>query len=133
MILPILFTRNLILRPANGEDFEAWAAFHADEETMRFLGGTQVRAIAWRGLCALAGAWTVRGYAMFSVIERESGRWAGGVGPWRPRRLAAPRNRLGHEARVRRPWLRPRSRARSDRLCGGLAWLERHRPSSRPR
>jgi RimJ/RimL family protein N-acetyltransferase len=84
MSLPVLFTSNLILRPANGEDFEAWAAFHADEETMRYLGGTQVRAVAWRGLCALAGAWTVRGYSMFSVIERDSGRWVGRVGPWRP-------------------------------------------------
>ena len=56
MTLPILFTRNLILRPAASEDFEGWAAFHADGETMRYLGGTQVRAVAWRGLCALAGA-----------------------------------------------------------------------------
>jgi len=80
--LPILFTRNLLLRPLNGDDFEPWAAFHADEEVMRFLGGTQLRSMAWRGLCAMAGAWTIRGFSMFSVIERASGRWVGRVGPW---------------------------------------------------
>ena len=56
MTLPILFTRNLILRPAERQDFEGWAAFHADEDTMRYLGGTQVRSVAWRGLCTFAGA-----------------------------------------------------------------------------
>ena len=82
MTLPILFTPNLLLRPLNGDDFEPWAAFHADEETMRFFGGTQLRSMAWRGLCAMVGAWTVRGFSMFSVIERASGRWVGRVGPW---------------------------------------------------
>ena len=81
---PILFTRNLILRPLNGEDFEAWAPFHADAEVMRFLGGVQDRATAWRGLCVMAGAWRVRGFSMFSVIERATGRWVGRVGPWQP-------------------------------------------------
>lgn len=84
MTEPVLFTRNLILRPLNGDDFEAWAAFHADEEVMRFLGGVQPRAVAWRGLCAMAGAWRVRGFSMFSVIERDTGRWVGRVGPWQP-------------------------------------------------
>jgi RimJ/RimL family protein N-acetyltransferase len=82
--LPVLFTRNLILRAPEAQDFEAWVAFHGDEEVMRFLGGTQVRAVAWRSLCAFAGAWSIRGHSMFSVIERASGRWVGRVGPWEP-------------------------------------------------
>jgi RimJ/RimL family protein N-acetyltransferase len=81
---PVLFTRNLILRPLSSEDFEPWAAFHADEETMRFLGGPQPRAVAWRSLCAMAGAWQVRGFSMFSMIERTTGRWVGRTGPWQP-------------------------------------------------
>ena len=81
---PVLFTPRLVMRPVTGEDFEAWADFHADPETMRFLGGTQPRSVAWRGLCAMAGAWAVRGFAMFSLIERETGRWVGRAGPWRP-------------------------------------------------
>jgi RimJ/RimL family protein N-acetyltransferase len=32
----------------------------------------------------MAGAWAVQGFAMFSVIEKSSGRWVGRVGPWYP-------------------------------------------------
>jgi RimJ/RimL family protein N-acetyltransferase len=81
---PILFTPNLILRPLTGEDFEPWASFHADEEAMGFLGGVQGRAAAWRSLCVMAGAWSVRGFSMFSVIERATGSWVGRIGPWQP-------------------------------------------------
>jgi RimJ/RimL family protein N-acetyltransferase len=81
---PFLITERLILRPTSAEDFEGWAAFHADPEAMRFLGGTQVRAEAWRSLCTMAGAWTVRGFAMFSLIRRDTGAWIGRVGPWYP-------------------------------------------------
>lgn len=81
---PILFTERLILRPPTAEDFDAWAAFHADPQTMRFLNGVQARGAAWRGLCTMAGAWSVRGYAMFSMIERATGRWIGRTGPWMP-------------------------------------------------
>lgn len=36
---PTLETERLILRPTTAEDFEPWAAFAADEEASRFLGG----------------------------------------------------------------------------------------------
>ncbi|MCJ8158978.1 GNAT family N-acetyltransferase [Sphingomonas sp. LaA6.9] len=81
---PMLVTEHLVLRPPAREDFEGWVAFHADPETMRFLGGVQPRAAAWRGICAMAGAWHINGFAMFSLIERASGRWVGRVGPWQP-------------------------------------------------
>jgi RimJ/RimL family protein N-acetyltransferase len=77
-------TKRLILRPTSAEDFEGWAKFCADEESMRFLGGVQTRAESWRGLCMMAGAWTIRGYAMFSLIRRDTGAWIGRVGPWYP-------------------------------------------------
>lgn len=81
---PYLVTERLILRPTSAEDFDGWAAFHADAETMRFLGGTQSRAESWRSLCTMAGAWTIRGYAMFSLIRRDTGEWIGRIGPWYP-------------------------------------------------
>lgn len=81
---PVLTTDRLILRAPEPQDFEAWAAFAADEETMRYIGGVQARSVAWRGLCSVAGAWTIRGFSMFSVIERASGRWIGRMGPWQP-------------------------------------------------
>lgn len=84
MTSPILFTERLILRAPDASDFEAWARFHAEETTMRFLGGVQPRSVAWRGLCGMAGAWSIRGYSMFSVIERSTGRWIGRIGPHYP-------------------------------------------------
>jgi RimJ/RimL family protein N-acetyltransferase len=82
--IPTLETERLILRAPAPEDFEPWAAFAADEEAARFLGGAQTRAGAWRQMCTMAGAWTVRGFSMWSVVERSTGRWVGRLGPWQP-------------------------------------------------
>jgi RimJ/RimL family protein N-acetyltransferase len=78
-------TRRLRLRPPRRDDFEGFAAFLGDAETMRYLGSPpQPRTVAWRSFLAVAGAWQIQGFAMFSVIEKESGRWVGRVGPWLP-------------------------------------------------
>jgi len=84
MPFPIVETERLILRVPTADDFEPWLAFSADEEAMRHLGGTQSRAVAWRGVCTMTGAWTIRGFSMFSVIEKATGRWVGRLGPWEP-------------------------------------------------
>lgn len=81
---PVIETARLILRPPRPEDFEPWAAFMADEATTRFLGGPQPRSSTWRGFCSMAGAWTLYGFAMFSVEEKATGRWIGRLGPWKP-------------------------------------------------
>ncbi|HEY4863629.1 MAG TPA: GNAT family N-acetyltransferase [Xanthobacteraceae bacterium] len=82
--MPTLETDRLLLRPPAAEDFDAWAEFCADEAVARFLGGVLDRAGAWRNMCIMTGAWTVRGFSVFSVIEKSSGRWIGRVGPWQP-------------------------------------------------
>jgi RimJ/RimL family protein N-acetyltransferase len=81
---PVLETERLILRVPNIEDFEGWAAFHADPETMRHMEGPQPPEAAWRGLATMIGCWALQGFGMFSVIHRKSGRWIGRVGPWKP-------------------------------------------------
>jgi RimJ/RimL family protein N-acetyltransferase len=81
---PTLETERLILRPLAPEDFDPWADFMADAEAARFIGGVQSRAEAWRGFMTVAGAWAMTGYSMFSVVEKESGRWIGRLGPWAP-------------------------------------------------
>ncbi|MBN8738332.1 MAG: GNAT family N-acetyltransferase [Lysobacterales bacterium 69-70] len=79
-----LHTERLLLRTPRLEDLDAWAAFSADPETMRYLGGVQSRSAAWRAMMCMAGSWQLQGFAMFSVIERDSGRWLGRIGPWVP-------------------------------------------------
>ena len=80
---PTLETARLNLRPTQPEDFEPWAAFMADDAS-RFVGGPQPRSTAWRGFMSMAGAWSMVGYAMFSVIEKSTGDWVGRIGPWVP-------------------------------------------------
>jgi RimJ/RimL family protein N-acetyltransferase len=84
MLGPTLETQRLILRPPLEEDLDGLAALMADEEAACFVGGRQPRSGAWRQLAAFAGSWALRGYGMFSVIEKASGRWIGRVGPWQP-------------------------------------------------
>lgn len=79
-----LETERLLLRPPRREDYEPWAAFVADEESMRHLGGVQARSPAWRSLATMVGSWQMEGFGMFSVIEKASGQWVGRVGPWNP-------------------------------------------------
>jgi len=81
---PLLETERLTLRLPEASDLDGWADMVADAETMRFIGGQASRAEAWRQLCTMRGAWDIRGFAMFSVIERGSGAWVGRIGPWQP-------------------------------------------------
>lgn len=84
MSAPVLTTERLLLRLPEAGDLDGFASFAADPETMRHLGGVKTRSEAWRSLCEMRGAWEIRGFAMFSVIERATGRWIGRLGPWQP-------------------------------------------------
>lgn len=91
---PYIVTERLILRPPAKEDLDGFAVFHADEQSMRFLGGkVQSRAEAWRMLCTLSGSWNINGFAFFSCILRDTGTWIGRVGPWHPE--GWPGNEIG--------------------------------------
>lgn len=81
---PTLETARLILRPPQVEDFPRWAAFHQEEDTVRFIGGVQAPAATWRTMMAMAGMWALTGEGMFSVIEKETGLWIGRIGPLHP-------------------------------------------------
>jgi RimJ/RimL family protein N-acetyltransferase len=81
----VIETGRLILRvPRFPDDFEAWCAFMADEEVVQYIGKAQKPSQVWRGIATMIGSWHMVGFAMFSVIEKSSGRWIGRVGPWQP-------------------------------------------------
>lgn len=84
MQIPTIETERLILRAPKPADFDDWADFAADAEAMRFLGGAQDRIGAWRTMSGMAGGWFSRGFSMFSVEEKATGRWVGRLGPWQP-------------------------------------------------
>lgn len=81
---PTLETARLILRPPVRADFEPLVETMAQERSAKYIGGVQGRAQTWRSLTGLVGAWVLQGFAMFSVIEKDTGRWVGRIGPHYP-------------------------------------------------
>jgi RimJ/RimL family protein N-acetyltransferase len=77
-------TPRLLLRVPRLDDLDPWATMMADPEVARFIGGVMPKAMVWRTLMVMIGAWHAHGFAMFSVIEKASGRWIGRLGPWQP-------------------------------------------------
>ena len=80
-------TDRLILRPMIGEDVEPFIEMMADPEVAKFLtpnGEPRDRADEWRAFASMVGHWSIRGYGMFSVVEKGTGEWVGRVGPWMP-------------------------------------------------
>ena len=84
MISPRLETARLILRPPVDEDLDGWAGLDADARAVQFIGGARSRNQAWMDMATAAGMWSLRGCGLFSVIEKDTGRWVGRVGPWLP-------------------------------------------------
>lgn len=80
----VIETPRLILKVPSLAEFDAWCAFMADAEAARYIGKTQPPSVVWRGICTMIGSWQAEGFAMFSVFEKETGRWVGRLGPWSP-------------------------------------------------
>jgi RimJ/RimL family protein N-acetyltransferase len=85
-----LETPRLLLRLPRADDLDPWADMMADAEAARFIGGVMPRATTWRLVMMMIGAWHAQGFAMFSVVEKASGRWVGRVGPWMPEGWPGP-------------------------------------------
>jgi RimJ/RimL family protein N-acetyltransferase len=74
-------TARLTLRPPTLADLEPIHTMRSDPEVVRFVGGkTLSREEAWHRLQRSAGHWALRGYGLFAVVERETGRMLGEVG-----------------------------------------------------
>ena len=81
--IPVLETNRLVLRGPQPDDFAAFAAYYASDRSVG-TGGPLPRAAAWRNFSMALGHWFMRGYGMWTVIDRQSGEQAGRVGLWNP-------------------------------------------------
>jgi RimJ/RimL family protein N-acetyltransferase len=87
---PVLETARLRLRPWREEDFDPFAAFCADEESRRYLGGVSGRPDAWRSMAVIVGHWTLRGYGIWVIEDKATGAFAGYSGLWNPEGWPGP-------------------------------------------
>jgi RimJ/RimL family protein N-acetyltransferase len=85
---PVIETERLILRPWRNADIEPNTAMLADPAAGRFItadGKPITDAFAgWRNAAIMSGHWALHGVGMFVVEEKQTGRFAGRVGPWKP-------------------------------------------------
>ena len=76
-----LETERLIMRMWRDADIEEYAELCADPEVMRYLGGKVFdRTEAWRQMASMIGHWYLRGYGIWAVEEKDSGRFVGRIG-----------------------------------------------------
>src|SRR5262245_8423073 len=81
-----LETERLRLRMFRESDLTDYAAMCGDAKVMRYLGDGKplTRSDAWRNMAMMIGHWHLRGFGMWAVEERTSGRMIGRIGAWYP-------------------------------------------------
>jgi len=87
--IPTIETERLIMRELITTDFDAFADFHASDRSVG-VGGPFNRGDAWRRFATFIGHWELRGYGMWSVVEKTSGLPVGHVGFWNPEGWTEP-------------------------------------------
>jgi RimJ/RimL family protein N-acetyltransferase len=83
-MIPVLETERLVLREWRLDDFPAYAAYWADAEASAQTGGPLDERGAWTQFTANIGHWPMRGYGMWMLAEKQSGRPVGHAGMWYP-------------------------------------------------
>ncbi|NQZ08582.1 MAG: GNAT family N-acetyltransferase [Algicola sp.] len=79
-------TERLILRQFEDRDLQEYAAMLSDSEVVQFLGNGKAltREEAWRSMAMNLGHWQLRGFGLWAVLEKASGRLVGRVGLFYP-------------------------------------------------
>ncbi|SFR80644.1 GNAT family N-acetyltransferase [Sphingomonas jatrophae] len=80
-MVPTLTTARLLLDAHREADLDAAAALWADPAVVRHIGGRPfTREEVWHRLQRYVGHWSLKGYGLWAVRLRESGRFVGEVG-----------------------------------------------------
>ncbi len=77
-----LETDRLIFRQWTKTDFPAIAAFYADENNARYVGGVKTPEQAWRAMAMYIGHYVLNGFSYLAIDEKATGRLIGTVGLW---------------------------------------------------
>jgi len=86
--MTLIESERLRLAPPGLDDFAATAEMFSDENVVTYIGAQPLdRASAWTKFLRDVGHWTVEGFGLFSVFERQTGLYVGKVGHARFERL----------------------------------------------
>lgn len=88
--IPTLETDRLKMRAFCQDDFEFMAAMYADERTSKFVGGFEEGYQVWRRMASYIGHWFLRGYGIWALEEKSSGKFIGYAGNWFPEGWTEP-------------------------------------------
>ncbi|MEM1301063.1 MAG: GNAT family N-acetyltransferase [Pseudomonadota bacterium] len=83
MTSPMIETARLRLRKPVPDDTPELIAFYQTDRS-KFVGGPCSAPAAWRTSSMLLGHWLMRGYGLFAVERKDTGRAIGLIGPWYP-------------------------------------------------
>ncbi|MBX7165012.1 MAG: GNAT family N-acetyltransferase [Pirellulales bacterium] len=85
-MIPRLETARLVMREFVEADLDGYAGILADEEAMRYIGDgtTADRNDAWRSMAMVLGHWQLRGFGLWAVERKDTGRFIGRIGLHRP-------------------------------------------------
>lgn len=73
----MIVTERLILTPSAISDFDDCQAMRTDPKVMHFIGGVASEEDTWIRLLRNVGHWTSFGYGLFTVREKDGGRFVG--------------------------------------------------------
>jgi hypothetical protein len=136
---PVVETARLLLRPWRNEDIAPNTAMLGDPLSGRFITADNKPVtdawMGWRNAALIAGHWALHGIGMFVVEEKQTGRFAGRVGPWKPPGWSGFEVGWGIASDFRGKGYAGGGRARRDRLvvCDlrNRSHLALHRPRER--
>jgi len=82
-VIPTLSTERLLLRSFNKDDLDPFADMVGDIEVIQqatYDGTTMTRTQAWNWLCLMIGHWHMRGFGIWGMEEKSSGKLIGRIG-----------------------------------------------------
>lgn len=84
--VPILETERLWLRSFRPEDLDDYFVMASDPEVVRYIGPGEplTQDLAWQSLAYLLGHWQMKGYGLWALEEKGTGRMIGRAGLYDP-------------------------------------------------
>jgi len=80
-VIPVIEADRLLLRPFTLKDLEPFASMHRDEAFVRHIGcGLLTKEQVWGNIAFIIGHWVLRGYGIWAVELKQTGKLMGRIG-----------------------------------------------------